>query len=360
MRLPPGDIVRAPAWLLLLMACASSHAAQAAGQDRVLIAVVAQNTGTEPTDFLVPFAILAGSGAADVRALAVDEGEVSLHPANVTLEVHGTITTFDAEFPQGADYVIVPAVHDPRERRLLDWLRMQRTRGATIMGVCDGARVLAHAGLLEGRAATADWYALDELRREFASTQWRNDRRYVLEDGVVTTSGVSASVPATLALLERIAGPTATRAYADQLGVTAWGAEHDGASFRLTGGSVRVAVLNRLAFWRNERLGLRLPEGVDEAGAALIIDAYSRTWRSSVQVQAAGQAAIRTRHGLTLRSRRQAPERMIDAALLNQPLGRILNATLDEIEGDYGRGTAAFVALQVEHVRGEAGATASP
>ncbi len=353
--------MRGSALLLMLISWVSLNAAQAAGeQARPLIAVVAQNGGTEPTDFLVPFSILAGSGAADVRALAVEEGEVRLHPANISLDVHASITSFDAEFPEGADYVIVPAVHDPQEPRLLEWLRAQSARGATIMSICDGAKVLAHAGLLDGRSATAHWYALDDLRREFATTQWRQDRRYVFEDGVATTSGVSASLPATLALLERIAGPTATHAYAEQLGVTGWGAEHDGASFRLSGGAVRVALLNKLAFWRGERLGLQLPEAVDEAGAALIIDAYSRTWRSSVEVETSGHAAVRTRHGLMIRSRGRTPERMINSALLDQPLGRILDATLDEIESDYGGATAAFVALQLEHVRGAPEVTTSP
>jgi transcriptional regulator GlxA family with amidase domain len=229
---------------------------------------------------------------------------VRLHPANISLDVHASITSFDAEFPEGADYVIVPAVHDPQEPRLLEWLRAQSARGATIMSICDGAKVLAHAGLLNGRSATAHWYALDDLRREFATTQWRQDRRYVFEDGVATTSGVSASLPATLALLERIAGPTATHAFAEQLGVTDWGAEHDGASFRLSGGAVRVALM--------------------------------------------------------IRSRGRTPERMINSALLNQPLGRILDATLDEIESDYESATAAFVALQLEHVRGAPEVTTSP
>lgn len=63
--------MRGSALLLMLISWTPLNAAQAAGEQvRPLIAVVAQNGGTEPTDFLVPFAILAGSGAAEVRALA--------------------------------------------------------------------------------------------------------------------------------------------------------------------------------------------------------------------------------------------------------------------------------------------------
>jgi transcriptional regulator GlxA family with amidase domain len=89
---------------------------------------------------------------------------VTLHPTGATLELPETAASFDASHPQGADYVIVPAVHDPQGRALASWLQAQRARGATIMSICDGAKVLAHAGLLKGRSATAHWHALDDLR----------------------------------------------------------------------------------------------------------------------------------------------------------------------------------------------------
>jgi putative intracellular protease/amidase len=330
-------------------------AARAETGTRPVIAVVAHNDGTEPSDFLVPFGVIANSGLAEVQAVALTSGPVLLHPSNLSLELPHTIASFDTAYPAGADYVIVPAVHSPRDGALIGWLRKQRARGATLMGICDGAKVLAHAGVLTGKMATAHWYALDELRQEFPETQWRNDRRFIFDGDVITTAGVSASVPATLALLERIAGREPTLQYAARLGIAGWPAEHVGSSFRLSGAAKRLVVANTLAFWRHERVAVSMPPGTDEASAALVMDAYSRTYRSSIALSA---PRTRTRHGLILRSNGAKADRNLDTALLQLPLGETLDAILTQIERDYGTATAAWVATQLEYVW--SGATVAP
>lgn len=344
-----STVARIAVLALLLSATAQAGAA------KPVVAVIAYNGGTEPTDFLVPFGVLAGSGLVDVQAVALTSGPVMLHPSDVAVELPQTIATFDAAYPSGADYVIVPAIHHPQDSRTADWLRQQHDRGATLMSICDGAKVLAHAGFLKGKSATAHWYALDDLRKEFPETQWRNDRRYVFDGDVITTSGVSASVPATLALLEQIAGREPTLRYASGLGISAWPAQHGGARFRLSGADKRLVIANWLAFWRQERVELSLPPNVDEASAALVMDAYSRTYRTDVTLRA---REVRTRHGLILRSNGKKADRTLDARLLRLPLGETLDAILRQLESDYGATTADFVATQLEYVRSSA--TTSP
>ncbi|CFE04153.1 transcriptional regulator [Bordetella pertussis] len=46
---------------------------------------------------------------------------------------------------------------------VLAWLREQARKGAIIIGVCAGAKVVAAAGLLDGKRATTHWYYLKEL-----------------------------------------------------------------------------------------------------------------------------------------------------------------------------------------------------
>src|SRR5262245_27494980 len=79
---------------------------------RPVIAVVAANAGTETTDYLVPFSVLARSGVGDVAALSAEPGPVTLMPA-LAVRTRETIAQFDGRVPDGADYVIVPALHDP-------------------------------------------------------------------------------------------------------------------------------------------------------------------------------------------------------------------------------------------------------
>src|SRR6516162_8877753 len=99
------------------------------GRSRPLIAVAGQSLGTETTDYLVPYGVLAQSGAAQVIALGTQAGPIQLMPA-LKIEPQATLAEFDARFPDGADYVIVPAVHDPSDPALVDWVRAQAHKGA--------------------------------------------------------------------------------------------------------------------------------------------------------------------------------------------------------------------------------------
>jgi len=76
---------------VLLLALVEPAPARAAGADRPVIVVVAHNDGTEPTDFLVPFGLLASSGLAEVHAVALAAGPVMLHPTGAMMRVpaHG-------------------------------------------------------------------------------------------------------------------------------------------------------------------------------------------------------------------------------------------------------------------------------
>jgi len=334
-----------------LLAASIATPAPAADQRRAkpVIAVIAENQGTEITDFLVPFAVIADSNLAKVHAVAMSEGPVMLHPSMAAVDLPETTASFAKLYPDGADYVIVPAMHMPDNPAVAAWLRDQQAHGATIMSVCDGAKVLASAGLLEGRTATAHWYALKDLRRDYPQTQWRNDRRYIFDGNIVTTSGVSASLPATLALLEHIAGREPVQAYAQQLGIEGWVPEHDGASFTLSGRAMRTAAFNWIAFWNHQRLALTAPDGVEEAQLAFVLDSYSRTYKTSVALQGA-QPQIRSKHGLLFHST-STTARQIDAAILQQPLGKTLDVVLEQIEREQGLATADFVALQLEYPR---------
>ncbi len=90
--------------------------------------------------------------------------------------------------------------------KLIAWVAAQARKGATVVGVCDGVWVLARAGLLEGREATGHWYSFDDLRKAYPKTQWLRNKRYVADGKVVTTTGVTATIPVSFALVEAIEG----------------------------------------------------------------------------------------------------------------------------------------------------------
>jgi hypothetical protein len=78
-------------------------------RQRPLIAIVGINDATETTDYLMPYGVLRRADVADVMMLATKPGPVMLFPA-LKVEPQATVADFDAQHPDGADYVIVPAM----------------------------------------------------------------------------------------------------------------------------------------------------------------------------------------------------------------------------------------------------------
>jgi transcriptional regulator GlxA family with amidase domain len=88
---------------------------------------------------------------------------------------------------------------------LSDWLRRTATSARLVTSVCTGALLLADAGLLHGRRATTHHAAHDRLAEIDPSIVVERHRRWV-DDGVVTSAGVSAGIDMAFAVVERLCG----------------------------------------------------------------------------------------------------------------------------------------------------------
>ncbi|MBN3785755.1 thiamine biosynthesis protein ThiJ [Burkholderia sp. Ac-20353] len=318
-----------------------------AGRTRPLIVVLADNAGTETTDFVIPYGVFKESRAADVLAVSTEPGTINLMPALQVLP-DMSIAQFDASTPDGADIVVVPAMHRPDNPLLLAWVRAQVAKGALVVSICDGAWILANAGLLQDRMATSHWYSLGRLAKQYPGTTWMRNRRYVQDRGVMTTSGVTASIPASLALVEAFAGRTVADATARRLRVSSWGAEHDSEPFRLTTGRIAVAAANFLAFWRHETVEIAVQDGFDEIAVALVADVWSRTYRSEAVATGASRM-VRSRRGLLLVPAAAAGEARHVVTPRADAAANAVDIALDDVANRYGIKTADFVALQLEY-----------
>lgn len=323
---------------------------------RPLVAVVGLNDATETTDYLMPTGILRRADIADVVMLSTEPGPVKLYPA-LTVEADATIEAFDARHPKGADYVIVPAMSRDDNPAVMAWLRKQAEHGAVIIAICAGAKVAAAAGLLDDRRATTHWYYLGDLLKHHPSIRYVANRRMVVDRGVATTTGITASMPMMLALVEAIAGRDKAQTVARDLGLERWDARHDSGAFRLTRPFAAIVLGNRLAVWRQDRFVIALEPGMDEVSLALVADAWSRTYRSRVGLFAASSAAVTTRGGVRLLPDRvtaaRSGERLPFAA--NMRPAKALDEALQDIGARYGQATAHMVAMQLEYPRPGAG-----
>ena len=106
---------------------------------------------------------------------------MTLFPA-LKVEPDATIAQFDALHPEGADYVIVPAMSRDDDPTVIKWIKAQAAKDAIIIGVCAGAKVVANAGLLDGKRATTHWYYLEELLVRHPNIRYVADRRFVVDE----------------------------------------------------------------------------------------------------------------------------------------------------------------------------------
>ncbi|WP_209428285.1 DJ-1/PfpI family protein [Pararhodobacter sp. SW119] len=282
--------------------------------ERRLVVLLADNTGAETTDLLVPHGILQRSGAVDVLIVATREGAVELMPA-LTVMPDMTVAEFESTYPNGADAVIVPAFHSRGTDATTAFIRSQAALGALVVSICEGSEPVARAGLFDGRAATTHWHAHARMNRRYPLATWVQNARYVIDGPVMSSSGVSASVPVTLRLLEILQGERAARVTAAGLGVENWNADHDSTLFALNFGTVRLAAGNLLGFWRHEVLRADLSNGFDGVAFALQADAWSRTYRSRVVAQNV-QGYVTSAEGVTFVTQHDPARRCRPAAIL--------------------------------------------
>lgn len=320
---------------------------------RPLVAVIGINDATETTDYLMPTGILRRADVAELMMLATGPGPVQLYPA-LKVMPDATIAAFDAAHPEGADYVIVPAMSRDDDPAVMAWLGEQAEKGATIIGICAGAKVVAAAGLLDGKQATTHWYYLDAMLKRSPTIRYVADRRMVADGSVVTTTGITASMPMMLTLIEAIAGREKAEAVAHDLGLEQWDASHASGAFRFTRPFATTVLANSMAFWNREALGIRLEPGMDEVSLALVADAWSRTYRSNAAAYAASIDAVESRNGVRVipdQSGTIWPEDLRISTFPDLKPADALDHALANIDARYGERTADVVALQLEYQR---------
>lgn len=317
-------------------------------RERPVIAIATFNAATEITDFMVSYGVLKRADVADVTIVAERAETVQLYPARLAIEPDETIAAFDQRLPDGADYIVVPAMDPGTDPVLIAWLLAQRDKGATIVSICNGSRILANAGLLDGRRATGHWSAIAELQKNQPQMTYVPDRRYVADNGVSTSTGITASVPVMLTLIEAIAGRDKALAVAADLGVTSWDARHRSASFELTLEHKKTFIRNAMTLWRKESVGIPVQAGVDEIALSLTADAWQRS--NLANVVTLGET-VTSRHGLVIHPDKPAGtavNHLLPAPSPDAPATAIEHE-LPLIAARYDAPTAGIVALQMEY-----------
>ena len=132
----------------------------------------------------------------------------------------------DHSFADGHRYDIlfVPGGRGTRtevsNKQLIDWLKEQSRTAEFVTAVCTGSALLARAGILDGVRATTNKKAFAWVTSQGPNVIWEKQARWVEDGKFFTSSGVSAGMDMSLAVIAKLLG----RDTAIQVAV---GAEYD-------------------------------------------------------------------------------------------------------------------------------------
>ena len=97
------------------------------------------------------------------------------------------------------------------------WLRGASARARRFGSICNGAFLLARAGLLDGRTVTTHWGDAAALAALCPTTRVEADRLYVEDGELFTSAGVTAGIDLSLYLLAKDHGPQVALSVAKRL-----------------------------------------------------------------------------------------------------------------------------------------------
>lgn len=100
---------------------------------------------------------------------------------------------------------------------VIDWIGQQAGSAHLAASVCTGAFLLGKTGLLKDRSATTHWEDVADLRTLLPDTEVVEQLRWVDEDQVITSAGISAGIDMSLYLVARFAGRSLAEMTARQM-----------------------------------------------------------------------------------------------------------------------------------------------
>ncbi|SFR47271.1 DJ-1/PfpI family protein [Litoreibacter janthinus] len=128
---------------------------------------------------------------------------------------HGQQIKVDHRFQDERPYDLIlvpggPGTWDQIQNAgLLNWLTRASSRAEAVMSVCTGAAFLANAGLLENRSATTNKLNFDWVTQFGETVDWKGRARWVQDGTFFTSSGVTAGMDMSLAVVEHLLGTNA-------------------------------------------------------------------------------------------------------------------------------------------------------
>jgi transcriptional regulator GlxA family with amidase domain len=168
-------------------------------------------------DVTGPYEMLSWAGL-DVQLFAPTPGLVTCR-GGLSIQATGAFEqapAFDVLWVPGGDPDALARLMGDPERVYLDFLIRQSVHARYVASVCEGAMLLAAAGLLDGYEATTHWAFIPCLTERFPKVKVVSGHpRYCLDRNRLTGGGISSGLDEALELIQLLKG-TGTAQYVQQ------------------------------------------------------------------------------------------------------------------------------------------------
>jgi len=156
--------------------------------------------GVQIIDYAGPYEAF-GQSMLNVYTVADKPGPIT---SNMGLSINPKYTIKDCPKP---DILIIPGGNIDAQLEnegLVRWVKDHAERARFVLSICNGAFLLARAGVLDGLEATTRAALIEQFRKVAPNTNVITDRRFVDNGRVITSGGLSAGIDASLHVIARL------------------------------------------------------------------------------------------------------------------------------------------------------------
>jgi cyclohexyl-isocyanide hydratase len=144
----------------------------------------------------------------EVRLIAQKPGEITTRDGFTFLATHSFADTpeLDVLWVPGGDPEALKTIMSGPDCAYLDFLKARSATARFVCSVCEGALLLAKAGLLDGFTATTHWLFIPCLKQFPEIKVAAGTPRFVHDRNRLTGGGISSGLDEALKLVELLAG----------------------------------------------------------------------------------------------------------------------------------------------------------
>ena len=165
--------------------------------------------GFELLDMFGPLEMFTALPADLLEVVMIAEKEGTVKAGSMSgAPMPSVLADYSFDTAPALDLILVPGgmgtIAELGNEAMLDFLAERAKTAAITSSVCTGSALLAKAGILDGKKATSNKQVFNLAVDSSDNVDWIESARWVDDGNVVTSSGVSAGIDMSLAIIARL------------------------------------------------------------------------------------------------------------------------------------------------------------